>query len=271
MMRAQREAEATLYARPDIYDVAFGYRDVPAELSVHLAWAAAAGLEQPGSVLELAAGPARHAVEAARRGLRAAALDLSAEMCDFARARAAAAGVALAVYRADMIDFDLEQDAPFALALCLLDSAAHILSVADMVRHLRAVRRALIPGGIYIIEQSHPRGVFQPGSTVLTEWTQQDEHLRVTTCWGSPDDYLDPITLVCRNTVTYRIEAPGCEPQTCTDLVATKLWLATEMAAAVELSAAFDIASQHGRYAAGAPFDDDPKSWRMITVLKARS
>jgi len=45
-----------------------------------------------GSVLELAAGPAEHARELGRRGLRATALDWSAAMCGYAAGQAKAAG-----------------------------------------------------------------------------------------------------------------------------------------------------------------------------------
>lgn len=49
--------------------------------------------------MELACGPARHAVEAARQGLAAAALDASEAMCARARENAAAVAVKLDVAR----------------------------------------------------------------------------------------------------------------------------------------------------------------------------
>ena len=49
----------------------------------------------PRSAIELAAGPADHAVEFARRGVRALALDLSPTMCRRAQEGAAAAGVSV--------------------------------------------------------------------------------------------------------------------------------------------------------------------------------
>ena len=69
-----------------------------------------------GSVLELAAGPAEHARELARRGLRATALDWSAAMCGYAAGQAKAAGVPLDVVEADMRDFRVA--APTAARSC---------------------------------------------------------------------------------------------------------------------------------------------------------
>ena len=81
-----------------------------------------------GSVLELAAGPAEHARELARRGLRATALDWSAAMCAYAARQAAAAGVTLGVVEADMRDFAIEgpDGAPalFDAAVTMLNSVA---------------------------------------------------------------------------------------------------------------------------------------------------
>ena len=75
------------------YEIAFSYRDVAAEVDALLRWCDA----RPTAVLEVAAGPAEHAIECVRRGMRATALDLSAAMCERAVANAAAAGVSLVV------------------------------------------------------------------------------------------------------------------------------------------------------------------------------
>ena len=78
-----------IYDEPELYELACAYRDIPAEVTALLAWCAThvtGGADQDTgggalSVLELAAGPAEHARELARRELRAASLDLSPAMC----------------------------------------------------------------------------------------------------------------------------------------------------------------------------------------------
>src|ERR1700683_2105271 len=70
-----------IYDEPEFYAAACAYRDVPVEVDALLRWSekhrdtAAGALE---SVLELAAGPAEHARNLARRGLAATGLDPSA-------------------------------------------------------------------------------------------------------------------------------------------------------------------------------------------------
>ncbi|HVY61626.1 MAG TPA: class I SAM-dependent methyltransferase, partial [Planctomycetota bacterium] len=134
-----------MYDKPLIYDIAFGYRDIPAEVDCLLAWAARSLGRAPASALELAAGPADHAIELASRGLAAGALDREASMCDYAREKAARRGVAVDVSCADMIDFDLG-GRRFDLAATMLDSLCHVPTVPALERHLRAVARHLAPG-----------------------------------------------------------------------------------------------------------------------------
>ena len=60
-----------IYDDPELYQLACAYRDIPAEADALLAWAGQhlrAARATPASVLELAAGPAGHARELARRG-----------------------------------------------------------------------------------------------------------------------------------------------------------------------------------------------------------
>src|SRR3977135_4071129 len=95
-----------IYDEPEYYEAACAYRDVPAEVDALLRWSGKHH-ESPRSVLELAAGPAKHARDLARRGLQATALDLNPAMCARARDLAAKAGIPLTVVQADMRDFTL--------------------------------------------------------------------------------------------------------------------------------------------------------------------
>src|SRR5579863_5202568 len=79
-----------IYDEPELYELACAYRDIPAEVTALLAWCATYFTGTAGeagtrvsSALELAAGPAEHARELARRGLRTTTLDLSPAMCAY--------------------------------------------------------------------------------------------------------------------------------------------------------------------------------------------
>ena len=142
-----------IYDEPELYEAACSYRDVPVEVDALLRWSgkyrdpAAAPLR---SVLELAAGPAEHARALARRGLDATTVDLSAAMCARARDLAAADATRLTVVQADMREFGLGRQ--FDLAITMLNSLCHLLTLDDMLRHLTAVGRHLDRNGLYIME-----------------------------------------------------------------------------------------------------------------------
>src|SRR5690554_2493455 len=163
------------YAR--YYDIAFDFRDVRAEVDFLLGCYRQFGA--PGGVaaaLELACGPGRHSREFARRGLRSVGLDLNPTMIDYARARPYGNAVEWRV--ADMVAFEIES--PVDLAYILMDSIVHILSLDDFERHLHSVAAALTPGGIYVIDQSHPREAFADlESYTATEWIVESRGVRV--------------------------------------------------------------------------------------------
>ena len=254
-----------LYAATAAYELAFGYRDFAAEVSALTAWAAAASGRPPGSLLELAAGPAWHAIEFADRGLDATALDLSARMCGRARERAAERGVALAVAEADMRDFSLGRR--FDLAITMLDSTTYLLELDDMIAHLRAVRRHLSDHGSFIIEMSHPADYLLPERRTVAEWSVADAGRRVSVQWGSSHDSIDPVTLITDVSVTVDYVAAGADRVTIEEVQRCRFWPPTELAAAVRLAGGLTVAGRYGSFDGAPP--DSPAAWRMITVLRS--
>src|SRR5262245_59336479 len=126
-----------IYEHARCYDVAFGFRDVAAECDTLAALAARHRKVPMTAVLELAAGPARHAREFARRGVAATALDAAQPMLDYALERAVADAVQLATVCADMCEFRVATR--FDLAVLLMDSASYLLDNASVLRNLNCV------------------------------------------------------------------------------------------------------------------------------------
>ncbi len=240
------------------YEIAFGYRDVPAEVDALFEMAGGT----PSSVLEIAAGPGVHAVECARRGIRATALDLSEAMCERAAANAAALGVPLDVLRADMRDFS----APYQvdLAFCMISSVAHVPTLDGMISHLAAVRRALAPSGCYIVEASHPTDELGPKST-STEWDADRDGFTVHMAWGEDGDVIDPVTQLTEVHVTMTMTGPDGTGVTSRLVYSDRFWTADELRAAARL-AGFAVCAEYGA------FDRRPLSaegaWRMIMVMR---
>ncbi|MGH3390285.1 MAG: class I SAM-dependent methyltransferase, partial [Actinomadura sp.] len=220
---------------------------------------------QPGdTVLELAAGPAEHAREFARRGIAATALDLSPAMCAYAAGQAELAGVALDVVQADMTSFELGRR--FDLVITMLDSTSHLMTLDAFVAHLDRAAAHLAPDGLYIIEMSHPADRLTGEPKTSTTWQVTRGDVEATVRWGEPHDRLDPITQIADDHVTITVTENG-RTRVIQDIVPYRFWTATELTAAIRLSGALEIIAQHGDFTDDLPLDS-PAAWRMITTLR---
>jgi SAM-dependent methyltransferase len=258
-----------IYDDPWAYELACSFRDVPAEVDVLLGWCARHRTRPGpvGSVLELAAGPAEHAREFARRGVAATALDLHPAMCAYAAERAKAEDVGLEVVRDDMTSFDLGRT--FDLVVTMLDSTSHLMDLDAFTAHLDRAAAHLAPGGLYIVEMSHPGDRLGDEPSTSTGWTVERGEARATVRWGEPADRLDPVTQISDDHVTMTI-AEGDRPvRVVRDVVPYRFWSATELEAAVRLSGALEPVARYGDF--GDVAVTDPDAWRMISVFRART
>jgi SAM-dependent methyltransferase len=249
----------TVYDEAYGYEIAFSYRDVPDEVDSLLRLS---GIK-PAAVLEICAGPADHAIECARRGMRATALDLSEAMCKRSAENATKAGVALDVMHADMLDFQLPYQVD--LAFCMISSISHVLSLDDMLSHLAAVKAALTPGGVYVIEGSHPTE-YLGGKATQSEWDTERDGIKVHLIWGTDDNVIDPVTQITEIDVTIEMTLPDGTVSSVTSKEDDRFWTATEMVAAARL-AGLTVVGQYGDFD-GRDLSADG-AWRMITVLQS--
>lgn len=136
------------------YDIVFTVREPWAEA----AHRAILGRILPGvmSACDLACGSGATALKLAKRGIRTYAVDLSPGMCRAARQRAREAGLPVAVSRQDMRSFRLPE--PVDLVLCEFDALNHIPRKGDLARVLKAVVRALKPGGYFFFDVNNRLG-----------------------------------------------------------------------------------------------------------------
>ena len=257
-----------IYQQAQAYDVAFGFRDIPAECSTLAALVLRHTARPVAAVLELAAGPARHAREFARRGVAATALDSMPSMRDYALERAAHEGVHLTAVCADMCDFQLAQR--FDLAILPMDSSSYLLDNAAVLRHLACVCRHLVDGGLYVLEMSHPRDVFRTGSSTSSKWTSEEDGLRVEVQWGADGDAFDPIAQVDEVTVTMDWSGPNGSGQL-VERARQRRITANEFDALVRADGRFDIVEWLGSLEADVPFSNEAAAWRMVPVLRKKT
>ena len=130
------------------YDAAFGWDNLEEAERI----AALSGREN-GRVLEPMCGPARLLRSFAQLGFEVVGVDRSPEMLDLAAAGVAAVSMAATAaewVHADVRDFDL--DFGCDLAVCPINSVAHLTQADELLAHLRAVSRNLYSGASYWVQ-----------------------------------------------------------------------------------------------------------------------
>jgi SAM-dependent methyltransferase len=313
-------SDDSIYNCPELYDLAFGYRDFEAEveflLKVHrLARSSTSSNDDHGakagdeslpslSVLELAAGPAQHALTALRYAdygvSHATALDISSSMASYALALLdedvdddAVDDLDYETSKEDMksrfnyVVGDMRNftvDRTFDTAWILLGSMQHTLTTDDAIACFQSAHGVLKPGGTLIVELPHPQEVLGVVECTRNEWTvpldgleESDSTKKIMIVWGDEDDPLDPISQVRDFTVGFRLL--GCEEQEWKRLglaspelqqvVPMRLYTAGEVEALARCSG-FRLA---GMYGALEPDDlvdvkDEELAFRMVCVLQ---
>ena len=257
--------EGDLYGHPELYELAFSYRDVAAEVDALEAWCRAHGRPSPRTALELAAGPAAHAIELSRRGVRVTALDSSSTMCAFARRRVRREGADVAVVEGDMVRFRMRRR--FDLVLTMCNSASHILDLDAMGAHLRSVAVHLVPGGIYVMELAHPGEFLDAAAPTQDRWRIRQGKRRVDVRWTSPPTRFDPATQVGEESVTVTVEEDG-RRRVLRDRLRLRHWTATEIDAALRLAGGLELAGRYGAFDPAVRFGGGEGEWRMISVVR---
>lgn len=255
----------TLYSRAEIYDIAFDFRDVPRECDFLGKTYEKCNGKSPASFLELAAGPALHSREFARRGLAVTALDLCDEMVKYGKEQARNEGLDLAYEQGDMVSFDLGRR--FDLATILMDSTSYLLDNEAVLTHLDCVADHLNSGGIYVLEMSHPKYVFNTGEKVGTRWEMSRGHKTVETIWGAEDDEFDPITQITNTRVIVNV-TDGEREYTLEETAPQRCFTANEFTALVRASGRFTITSIYGAVDESIAFSNENEAWRMVPVLQ---
>lgn len=142
-------AVSGLYEAPEIYEIAFSYRNLEHEVDVIAQLIDRHAQVPVRHILEVACGPAVHAPLLCARGYAYTGIDNSAQMLAYAGVRAAASRAPMTLVAADLRAFSLPRSCQFAFitlgSLCLE-------STRDLQAHFNAVAGALESGGLYLLE-----------------------------------------------------------------------------------------------------------------------
>lgn len=244
----------------ELYDLFYGDKPYTEEAAFVVACLARHGVEAGGRLLDLACGTGRHAVALARAGFEVAGVDRSEDMLARARARAAAAGVALDLRRADMSRPALAA-ATFDAATCLFDSLGYTVTNDALRRTLAAVYSALRPGGVAIFEVWHAAAMLRHHDPVrVRRWqTEEGEVVRIS------ETALDCARQVA--TVDFTVYELGFEggARSHRERHENRYFLARELDGWLE-GAGFEARACYGGYGFDRPITTD--AWHLLAVAR---
>lgn len=254
---------SAIYQHAAFYDLAFSYRDY----SVESKWLRDAYERRrgraPRSFLELAAGPAGHALEMLAAGLAGVALDLSPEMAEYGRSKAARRGLVLSYTVADMVEFTSPRQ--FDMVACMTCSASYLVTDEAVLSNFASVRASLADGGIYVLELTHPSELTGTKKS-QTKWKMRDDAGEVEIDWnGDPAVAVDGVWSTDVS-VVYR-PVDGSAPICVNERARQRGFTFPEVVAFAERSG-FVVEAALGGFDEALALES-PKATRMIVMLKA--
>jgi len=155
-------------------------------------------LLQPASgarLLDVACGWGRHSVELARLGFTVTGVDLSTRLLEEAADAAREEGVAVRWLERDIREMDF--DGEFDGALSLFSSLGYFASDEEDLRVLTGIRRALRPGGLFLLDTMHRDSIAR--EFLERDWWVTPEGTRV---WVERE--FDPVEGVSHETLRWR-------------------------------------------------------------------
>ncbi len=166
-----------LYANPKYYEIAFSYRDIPAEVDVfEVAIRRFSGIVVK-RVLEIGCGTCPHMEEVIKRGYEYTGIDSSEDMLNYSREKTSETGTSVQLVRANMVDFRLDMKVDFAYVML---GSLYVKNTDELISHFDSVSQALNNGGLYFLDWCIQ---FDSISLSSESWEIEREGVKVkTTC-----------------------------------------------------------------------------------------
>jgi SAM-dependent methyltransferase len=215
------------------------------------------------AVVDLACGTGHHSLRLARRGYRMTGLDLSEASIAFLRAEARRAGLPIRAAVGDMTDFHLPR--PVEAAICMQDSQGHLLTNETLVAHLRAVRRNLRPGGVFVFDRLVPNGWAKPHAHWV--WTKRARGITVRTSFRTLLNW-NLAHQTCEEVMRFEVTERGGR-RVLTQRHTTRVVFPQELRALVELAGGFELCGWFSNFSLRRPLERAATALVMITVLRA--
>lgn len=167
----------SIYDHPEYYEIAFSFRDIPAEVDVFEECFRRFSQIPVKSVLELGCGNSPYLEELVKRNYQYNGLDLSRAMLEYSRKKARRIGAQVNLLQANMNDFSLDKRVDFVYVLL---GSLSVKNTSELLAHFDSVAGALREGGLYLLDwcvQFDPPWATESGGT----WEMERDGIKVKT------------------------------------------------------------------------------------------
>ena len=251
------------YSTPEFYEIAFN-QNRKAETDFLEECFRRYARRPVRRVLDVACGTGSHLFRLADRGYDVAGLDLSPENIDYVRRKASERSLSPELIQADMTRFRVRS--PFDAVVCMQDSQGHLLTNEAIVDHLRAVARALRPGGVYIFDRMIPNSWANPASRWA--WTKRRGGLTIRTTFTTLKK-ANLVSQVCREEILFEIQENG-NRSLLRQRHLTRVVFPQEMRALVAQVPALEFVAWFSNFDVKKLLDHARRPIMMIPVLRKR-
>ncbi len=221
--------------------------------------------DHPTRLFDIGCGAGRHLFEFARLGYEVTGIDKTPEMVAYVAQQAAAQRVSVAVREGDLQH--LRVPGPFDAAYCFMDTFRFLLTIDDVLAHLRAVAERLVPGGLYLTDFWIPRQWDQAASEIH-QWEQTEGDTTVRVCYLQHPDSIDPVAQTFEDELVFEVQRDGETHTIRGGRTRTRLILPQEFALLVTQSGAFELLGVFSGFDLAQPLAAGNLSWRMVSVLR---
>ncbi len=255
--------DAPQYSAPRYYEIAF---DLNRKQEVDfLAYCFRRyGRGRVRTVLDIACGTGPHLIRLAERGYRMIGLDLSPDNVAYLGERARARRLDVELLVGDMTRFRLRR--PVDAAVCMQDSQGHLLTNAAIVSHLRSVRAALRPGGLYVFDRYMCSSWTDPARR--WSWTRRRGRATVRATFEALKD-LNPVTQVFYEDMELQIQDDGIQ-RVYRQRHASRMVFPQELLALVALAGGFELCQWYYGFKPHLLLDRAHHPLLMVVVLRRR-
>jgi len=138
-----------LYDNPKYYEIAFSFRDIPAEVHIFEESFKRFSHIPVKSVLEVGCGNCPHMEELLKRGYQYSGLDNSKAMLEYSADKAHRLNANINLIHGDIVEFFLETTFDFVYIML---ASLHVKNTSELVSHFESVAKVLKKGGLYFLD-----------------------------------------------------------------------------------------------------------------------